>query len=521
MSWLDVRAEWIHASGNILRRCPLRSTAWHPVAPTSTSQCLARLERRLPSESLTDAAPLDETGRERSPSSSSPAMRSMLPLGRLVSDASAIALALLAAYLLRFELGFLSVTETTHPVLGDHVIASIVWFCGVLLALLLNRVYDEDTLFPGGGEAARLVRSTVEGIAVLSLFVFLTQRFAISRAWFLLSATLTTCLLLIERRMLARAIASRRQAGSLRRPIVIVAGSGEKDSVIARLRHEPEFVLTGSVAPQEALSELSSPNRDFVRGTILLLRPLDFSEQDLWKVVMAAGEAGLTVFVHATVRSMSRDRLTVREVAGETLVKISPPNLDGLKAAQKRLLDVFGAVSVLLLLSPVLCAIALGLLMTSGRPLIYSQQRVGRSGESFKIYKFRTMTRDAEPGEPVRATHDDPRRTPLGRILRRSSLDELPQLWNVLKGDMSLVGPRPERPTFVESLTEELPWYRYRHRIRPGITGWAQAHGLRGNTSLDSRIEFDNWYIEHWSIGLDLSILFRTIRELWTGRNAY
>jgi lipopolysaccharide/colanic/teichoic acid biosynthesis glycosyltransferase len=137
------------------------------------------------------------------------------------------------------------------------------------------------------------------------------------------------------------------------------------------------------------------------------------------------------------------------------------------------------------------------------------------------MLKFRTMRRDAEGDAAQWTTKDDPRRTGVGRFLRRASLDELPQLWNVLKGDMSLVGPRPERPPFVSQFSERFLWYQFRHRIKPGMTGWAQSHGLRGDTPLDDRVEFDNWYIENWSIWLDLKILVLTIRQVIRGDNAY
>lgn len=138
------------------------------------------------------------------------------------------------------------------------------------------------------------------------------------------------------------------------------------------------------------------------------------------------------------------------------------------------------------------------------------------------MWKFRTMPPDAESETgPVWTAKEDPRRTRIGRVLRRLSLDELPQLWNVLRGHMSLVGPRPERPVFVGQFNEEVPWYRYRHRIRPGITGLAQAQGLRGNTPLDWRVEADNRYIENWSMSLDVKVLIQTLQEIWRGRNAY
>jgi lipopolysaccharide/colanic/teichoic acid biosynthesis glycosyltransferase len=152
---------------------------------------------------------------------------------------------------------------------------------------------------------------------------------------------------------------------------------------------------------------------------------------------------------------------------------------------------------------------------------MYRQSRLGRDGKEFMMWKFRSMRRDAEAETgPVWADHDDPRRTGFGRFLRRSSLDELPQLWNVLKGDMSMVGPRPERPEFVARFSADMRWYRYRLRIKPGLTGQAQALGLRGKTPLDSRVDQDNWYIENWSLALDLRILAGTLVAVVRGENA-
>ena len=167
-------------------------------------------------------------------------------------------------------------------------------------------------------------------------------------------------------------------------------------------------------------------------------------------------------------------------------------------------------------------AIALAIKLTSPGPVLYRQERMGLDGRRFRMLKFRSMVADAETTTGPRwAVPDDPRRTGLGSWLRRSSLDELPQLFNVLRGEMSLVGPRPERPSFVENFRHRVPRYMLRHKVKAGITGWAQINGWRGNTSIEKRIEYDLYYIERWSLGFDLKILVQT---LWLGfhnRNAY
>lgn len=193
----------------------------------------------------------------------------------------------------------------------------------------------------------------------------------------------------------------------------------------------------------------------------------------------------------------------------------------GWQLTLKRAADRIFAILALLLLAPLLLVIALGVRLSSAGPVILRQRRVGRGGEAFDLLKFRTMVvdpRDATftpvPGVAPGGIEGADRRTALGRWLRAISLDELPQLLNVLRGEMSVIGPRPERPEFVERFAKEVPGYSKRHRVKSGITGWAQANGLRGQTSIADRVELDNYYIENWSLGLDLRILALTVVEV-------
>jgi exopolysaccharide biosynthesis polyprenyl glycosylphosphotransferase len=180
-------------------------------------------------------------------------------------------------------------------------------------------------------------------------------------------------------------------------------------------------------------------------------------------------------------------------------------------------LSALGLVA-LAVLFPVL---ALAIWLEDRGPIFYAQERMGLDGRLFRMLKFRSMRVDAEDDGARWTEENDPRRTRVGTFLRQTSLDELPQLINVFKGEMSLVGPRPERPEFVSTFKEKLPQYMLRHRVRAGITGWAQVHGWRGNTSLSKRIEYDLYYIENWSVGLDVKILWLTVKWGFTHKNAY
>ena len=199
----------------------------------------------------------------------------------------------------------------------------------------------------------------------------------------------------------------------------------------------------------------------------------------------------------------------------------------------RRTQDVVLSALALVVLSPVMLATAVAIVVDdpSAGP-VFSQERIGRDGKPFKFYKFRSMCPNAEAklddlldqnemDGPVFKIKDDPRITRVGKFIRKTSLDELPQLWNILKGDMSLVGPRPERPQYVEKFREEIPRYMIKHQVRPGMTGWAQVNGYRGDTSIRKRIEHDLYYIENWTLGLDIKILFLTVFKGFINKNAY
>ena len=188
----------------------------------------------------------------------------------------------------------------------------------------------------------------------------------------------------------------------------------------------------------------------------------------------------------------------------------------------KRTLDIVGSLAGIVITSPIMLIVAILIKVTSPGPVIFKQERVGLHNRPFQMYKFRSMIQQL-PEEEGKAwtVRDDPRVTGIGRFLRRTSLDELPQLFNILKGDMTLVGPRPERPGWVEKFREEIPRYMVRHQVRPGLTGWAQVNGLRGDTSIRKRIDYDLYYIENWSLSLDIKIILMTFVTGFVNKNAY
>jgi exopolysaccharide biosynthesis polyprenyl glycosylphosphotransferase len=223
-----------------------------------------------------------------------------------------------------------------------------------------------------------------------------------------------------------------------------------------------------------------------------------------------------------TFQLITNNELSIGDLGGLPMVRVRTIALRGWNRALKRTLDVAVALGVLTFSSPLLLLLALLVKVTSPGPVFLVQERVGRDGRPFWCLKFRTMRQDAEAESgPVWTTPNDPRRTRLGAFMRRFSLDEFPQFINVLLGEMSVVGPRPERPIFVDRFTQSIPRYARRHREKAGITGWAQVNGLRGNTSIEERTRYDLYYVENWSLFFDLKIIVKTIVLIFRDRNAY
>jgi exopolysaccharide biosynthesis polyprenyl glycosylphosphotransferase len=213
-------------------------------------------------------------------------------------------------------------------------------------------------------------------------------------------------------------------------------------------------------------------------------------------------------------------KANIQDLDGIPVISVDEVSLRGMKSVVKRTMDVAVSALGLLILSPLLLVVAVIIKLFSKGPVFYHQERVGLDGRKFTITKYRTMVCDAEKDTgPVMCRPDDPRMTVIGRLLRKYSIDELPQLVNVLRGEMSLIGPRPERPSFVRDFAEKIPKYMLRHKVKSGITGWAQVHGLRQETPIDKRLEYDFYYIQNWSLSLDLKIIWMTLRKGFIDRN--
>ncbi len=245
------------------------------------------------------------------------------------------------------------------------------------------------------------------------------------------------------------------------------------------------------------------------------------THQELVGIVSQCEREKVSIRVFPDVFQIMASEVTISDLAGLPLLTIRDVALRGWKLTLKRIVDVAFSSLFLLLASPVMMLTALLIKLDSPGPVFFAQERMGLDAKPFKMLKFRSMRVDAERSGPGWTTKDDPRRTRIGTILRKTSIDELPQFINVLMGDMSVVGPRPEQPTYVEQFRQSIPRYMERHREKAGVTGWAQINGLRGDTSIAERTKYDLWYIENWSLWLDFKIILRTAFKAFFDKAAY
>ncbi|MBN1218282.1 MAG: undecaprenyl-phosphate glucose phosphotransferase [Anaerolineae bacterium] len=246
------------------------------------------------------------------------------------------------------------------------------------------------------------------------------------------------------------------------------------------------------------------------------------SHHEILKIVNKCDRAKTSIKVFPDVFQIMASEVSIGDLGGLPLLTVRDTALRGWKLTVKRAIDVAGSTAFLILASPIMMLLAILIKLDSDGPVFYTQERMGLDGKRFMMLKFRSMRTDAERETgPVWATANDDRRTRLGTFIRRLSIDEFPQFINVLLGDMSLVGPRPERPVFVEQFRQNIPRYMDRHREKAGLTGWAQVNGLRGDTSIIERTKYDLWYTENWSVSLDFRIMIRTILNLFIDKNAY
>ncbi len=445
----------------------------------------------------------------------------------LLADVAAIVAAFYAGYRLR---RLIPIPEIADPNMRFTALLPLLalQLFAIMVAFFIGRMYHRQRTRFGYDEVATIVSGvsigTLISIAVASFTLKTTSgAYDYSRGTVIYAWLITILLVLLFRAAQSRAQRALQARGYGRTRVVVVGEGDAALAVLQRISSSPRLgydivgtiqfdnARTWSDAPQ--LGTVDDLSRVIEREQVdeVIIAAPEATSQEMIRVISKCDRSTISIKVYPDVFQIMAGQMTMGELGGLPLLNVRDVALRGWKLTLKRGLDVTLSLIGFVLISPFLLALALIIKLDSRGPAFYAQERMGLDGEPFWCIKFRSMRTDAEKGGPGWTVKDDPRVTRLGKFIRRTNLDELPQLVNVLKGEMSLVGPRPERPVYVEEFRKQIPRYMERHREKSGITGWAQVNGLRGDTSIEERTKYDLWYIENWSLWLDIRIIWRTI----------
>ena len=448
--------------------------------------------------------------------------RQQVKILNVISDALLVFVSYILAMYLRFMVmgGIVSVKPVSGKILFWIAVLSLVLPIGYYAAR--PRRHIDGKSFAGEYIAIAAVNGlgTLAVMAILFLFrVIDFSRISLLLFWLISSA------LVILKHVLGRVIITRSNAlGYTKRHIIIVGDGMHALQYADDVKREGRpYIIDGYVSPAEAGEGEKKPGKylgtyEELNNILDDMNPdemvvaLEPEEATCMPVIIAAADrAGIYVSLIPFFNEYYPAHTEIDSIGSSRLINLRATPLDSfMNAMLKRLGDIIGSILLIIISSPLMLISVIGVKLSSPGPILFKQERVGKDRNTFQMLKFRSMRVNAAEATGW-STDVDPRRTKFGSFIRKYSIDELPQFFNVLKGDMSLVGPRPEIPFYVHQFKETVPLYLVRQQVRPGITGWAQIHGLRGDTSIEERVVYDIWYIENWSPGLDIKILFSTL----------
>ena len=421
--------------------------------------------------------------------------------------------------------------------LQEYMKALLIIVPGYLILYYAFQLYTPKRVQGRRYEAWHIVQANTIGLMAYILFLYLTKQSDFSRTMFFVFFCVNVFSEVTVRNIIREGLRNMRKKGYNQKHILLIGYSRAAEQYIDRILSNPEwgYIVRGILADNK-------PRGTEYRGIKVLGRVENLTiilpENKLDEIAITLGLAEYHKLEHIVsmceksgvhtkfipdYNNIIPTKPYTEDLLGLPVINIRHvPLSNALNAFTKRCVDLFGAIVALILFSPVMAVVSVIIKATSPGPLIFKQERIGLQNKPFPMYKFRSMVvQDAASEKAKWTVQNDPRVTPIGKFIRKTSIDELPQLFNVLKGDMSLVGPRPERPQFVEKFREEIPRYMVKHQVRPGLTGWAQVNGFRGDTSIRKRIEHDLYYIENWTLGFDFKILFLTFFKGFVNKNAY
>jgi Undecaprenyl-phosphate glucose phosphotransferase len=459
-----------------------------------------------------------------------------------IVDAAVVAAAWIISYWLRFYAPLVEVTKgfpsfSQYAALTPLVV--ILWW----ITFSSQRLYQSQRMLRRTQEALHVLRAHFIALLYFVTLTSLFSEYRYSRVVLIFFGLIGGISLITTRLIIRNSLRSLRKKGYNLRHALAIGYGPALEEMLFKLRRFPELGVSvrGVLIPSVEMKSSPEGNIQTIQQTPIL-GPFEALEQelkrekvdqllialprhyakDLESILNSLKDETLDIQLIPDLHEFTTLGCTVEDFDGLPLIRMNDSPLSGFGIFLKRVTDFILSFLGLIFLSPLLLFIASLIKLTSKGPIFYGQERMGLDGRTFKMWKFRSMKVDAEKETgAVWARKEDQRRTPIGTFLRMTSIDELPQLWNVFIGDMALVGPRPERPVFVEKFRGEIPHYMLRHKVKAGITGWAQVNGWRGDTSLERRIECDLYYIRNWSYTLDIKILWLTLWKGFVHKNAY
>ncbi len=455
---------------------------------------------------------------------------------QVLLDAVAVAVSYLLAWWLKFEGPF---ADTGAGAYTMQFYFSALYFLvpGYLVLYYLNKMYTPKRTRRIETEITQVFAANMAGAFVFLVCIAVFKISDFSRGLIAIYSVVCAFLMILERLIIRWVLSHIRSRGYNIKHILLVGYSRAAEEYISRIKANPQWgyvirgILDDKVPRGTTYKGVKVIGNIDNLSMILPISQLDeiavtlsLSDYDrLEELVGMCEKSGVHTKFIPDYNSLIPNKPYTEDLNGLPVINIRYiPLTNTFNAIIKRLFDIISSLAALIILSPFLLIVAIVIKCTSKGPIIFKQERVGLHNKSFNMYKFRTMyVQDSEEEAKAWTTKNDPRVTKVGKFFRRTSIDELPQLVNILKGDMSVVGPRPERPQFVEKFKEEIPRYMIKHQVRPGLTGWAQINGFRGDTSIRKRIDYDIYYIENWSFGFDIKIIFLTVFRGFINENAY
>ncbi len=455
---------------------------------------------------------------------------------QVVLDGLVMLLCYAVAWFIRFKTGIFP-QDLWVLSLGGYMKLLVYIVPGFLLLYYMYKLYEPKRVLGRRLEAWRILQANGIGVMVLIVVLYVTKQIDVSRRMLAVFAVLNVCVTIIERNLIRIFLRNIRKKGYNLKQILLVGYSNATEGYIDRIMQNPEwgYEIRGILDDHKEIGyqyrgikvigwladlDIILPG-SHLDEIVITLGLNEYTK--LGMLVNKCEKSGVHTKFIPDYNNIIPTKPYTEDILGMPVINIRHvPLTNWLNRFVKRTVDIFGALVAIILFSPTMIVVSIIIKMTDSGPLIYKQERVGLKNDPFYMYKFRSMVVQKESDEKSKWTvKDDPRVTPIGRFMRRTSIDELPQLFNILKGDMSLVGPRPERPQFVEKFKEEIPRYMIKHQVRPGLTGWAQVNGYRGDTSIRKRIEYDLYYIENWTLGFDFKIILLTFFKGFINKNAY